>query len=266
MVKQEHESGQGFPEWLAAYRTPMEQSRARFHYQVSELPLADGAASKFDAEGKAKAFPGLSLVTFLDPQSTAYQNVAALTEHIQREYQEAGIDDAFAFLPPSTWHITLADLVVTKDLRIRRQVKAGIVRGFEKLHQEPLAELHLYLRSDPVTSSGISVVTLAEPKRERDLREIQRIRRAIAEEFEPSLVSDTLQQPGTFIGHVTCWYVCQALDTQKYSRFKAIMQRHDLQREPLGEVRVKQIELRRFTSMEAWGKRPLAKLKLAANM
>ncbi|MGZ6302415.1 MAG: DUF1868 domain-containing protein [Ktedonobacteraceae bacterium] len=265
MVKQENESGQGIPEWLAAYRIPMDKSRAWFHYQVSELPLADGAASKFDAEGKAKAFPGLSLVTFLDPQSPAFQNLAALTEQIQREYQEAGIDDAFAFLPPSTWHITLADLVVTNDLSIQSQVKAGIEQGFEKLHKEPLAELQLYLRSDPVTSSGISVVTLAEPKREQDLREIQKIRGVIAEEFEPSLVSDTLQHPDHFIGHVTGWYFCQALDTQKYSRFKEIMQRHDLQRRSLGEVKVKNIELRRFTSMEAWGNKSLTQLKLAAN-
>ena len=86
-----------------------------------------------------------------------------------------------------------------------------------------------------------------------------------AEEFEPSLVSDTLQHPEHFIGHVTGWYFCQTLDTQQYSRFKDIMQRHDLQREPLGEVRVKQIELRQFTSMEAWGNKPLAQLTLAAN-
>jgi len=112
-------------------------------------------------------------------------------------------------------------------------------------------------------SCGISVVTLAEPKREQDLQEIQRFRRAIAEEFEPSLVSDTLQHPDTFIGHVTGWYFCQALDTQQYSRFKDIMQRHDLQREPLGEVIVKQIEMWRFTSMEAWGNKPLAQLTLA---
>lgn len=266
MVKQENDFGEDIPSWLQAYRYPLERSRAKFHYQVNALPLAEGAARKYGEEGKAKPFQGLSLVTFLDPHSDACQNLAAVMEQIRREYRDAEIEDAFAFLPSDTWHITIADLVVTDDRRIRNQVIEHIMQGFEKIQQEQLAAPHFYLWGDPVVSAGISVVLLAEPKNEQSLRAIQRIRRIIAGEFEPSYVSVTPQNADNFNGHVTGWYFCKALDTQQYSRFKEILQRSDLQREPLGEVFIKSIELRRFTSMEAWGKRPLAKLRLAAHI
>ena len=265
MVKQQNDIERDISGWLNAYRYPMQRSRARFHYRVNELPLTEVAAQKYDEEGKAKPFQGLSLVTFLNPQSAVFQNLKAVTERLRRDYQDADIEDSFAFLPPDTWHITIADLVVTDDRRIQNHVVEQITQCFEKLQIEHLTAPQFYLRSDLVVSAGTSVVSLAEPKDEQSLIDIQRIRRMIAGEFEPSYVSVTPQNADNFIGHVTGWYFRKAFDTQRYSRFKEIMQWYDLHKESLGEVFVNSIELRRFTSMEAWGKRPLAELKLAPN-
>ncbi len=265
MVKQLNDIERDIPEWLKAYRYPMEKSRAWFHHQVNELPLTEGAAWKYDAEGKAKPFQGLSLVTFLHPQSDVSQNLKAAMERIRQDYQDAEIDDSFAFLPPDTWHITIADLIITDDRHIQNHVVEHITQGFEKLQKEHLAAPQFYLRSDMVVSAGTSVVSLAEPKDEQSLRVIQRIRRMIAGEFEPPYISVTPHNADNFIGHVTGWYFRKALDTQRYSRFKEIMLRYDLDWESLGEVFIKRIELRRFTSMEAWGKRPLAELIFAPN-
>jgi hypothetical protein len=263
MKQPEFSETQEMPAWLAEYQRPMTASRRWFHYEAADLPLASGAAQKYDAAGRAKAVPGLALVAFLDAASMAFHGLDAAAAELRREYLDEGIADAFAWLPPSTWHVTIADLVVSADQHVQRRTREGVLQALAILQRSQLHSPCFYLRRDPVVSAGISVVVLAEPKDEASLRTIHGIRCAVAEQFAPTALAVTPENATQFIGHITIAYIVKALDAPQYGRFRQVMQRRDQEAGSLGDVRIDALELRQFSSMEDWGGVPLAELRLA---
>lgn len=256
----EFAAGQNVPEWLQRYRNPMDGSRNWFHHQVAQLPLAEGASHKYSENGKAKPLEGISLVTFIDPESELFQNLTLETQHLKEEYKKAGLADMFAFLPENTWHITVADIVTTQDSNLQKRLEEKVNSAFSTVQKEYLSSSQFHLRSDFVVSAGISVVCLAEPGNIQDLSTIHRIREEVVREVKP--IGVPMQDPENFIGHVTIAYFTKPFGVEEYAGFKNIAQTGDVSRRLLGEMSIKQVELRHFLSMEDWGEKPLAILRL----
>jgi hypothetical protein len=68
---------------------------------------AHAVGHKFDRSGASLPFPGNSVVCPVDPSSRLFQEA----EWVQRRCQQAGFTQAFTFLPPDSFHMTLFDLV-----------------------------------------------------------------------------------------------------------------------------------------------------------
>jgi hypothetical protein len=256
----EFENTKDTSEWLKRYREPMDGSRWWFHHQISELPLAPGASQKYSETGEAKPIEGLSLITYIDHESELFQGLSREVQHLLTMYQDAGLEKYFAFLPEHTWHITIADITLTKDANLQHRLLEKVNASFSHAIQEQIPSAKMYFRSDVVVSAGISVVCLAEPGSEEDLKYVHTIRQLVTQELQPLGIS--MQDPQKFIVHMTVSYFVKKFDSESYSRFKNIMQESDAVTHSLGELSINQIELRRFTSMENWGDNPLSVLRL----
>jgi hypothetical protein len=262
----------GRPEWLINYRCPMDGSRSYFHYRLHELPLSEAASIKYTENGVAKRLEGMSLVTFIHPESELFYYLSLKAKKLQETLSEAGLGDMFAFLPEDTWHITIEDLAITKDkelpeqlalenqLELEKQITHSINNVFTTLNKEKKLTSKFYVRDDFVVCAGTSIVALAEPLNEEDLKVIHNIRIVVNEEIKHLKLP--YQDPFKFIGHITLAYFTKSLNTEQYDVFKKIMQKSDEEGHPLGQVSIDQIELRRFSSMEDWGEKSLSTFKL----
>ncbi len=247
------------PEWLQHYRQPMDGSRQWFHGAgCTELLLSAGAAEKYDIDGKALPLPGFSVVTFIDPASEAYRNLAELSAEIQSAYKLKGVDDRFAFLPPNTYHITIADILVRPSDAQAQDIIEATNKSFEQLLNEMLPPPQFRLRSDVVVSAGVSVVALAEPITKEDLETVHHVRDVLRTNLRQ--VGIETNSPDAFIGHVSVAYFCRGMNQGEYAEFKVAARGYDTTRGLLGEVAVGAMELRKFEDMERWGMDPIMSL------
>jgi len=72
---------------------------------LSTKPVAVG--TKFDEEGVARRFPGLSVVAALGPEQRQFELLVDLQERARR----AAFGPKLSFLPPSSFHMTVFDLI-----------------------------------------------------------------------------------------------------------------------------------------------------------
>ncbi len=245
--------------WRQTYERPMEESVRWFHYELKELEVQAGAAAKYDPAGHAKAFPGLAAVHWFLPAAEHLHQLAEVQQYLQRDLTQVGLASKFAFLPPATFHLTLADLVVAPNQALAEKVSAGVESVFRTLNRQGLTRPDLFTEGLAI-SAGISLVLRVHPQHARDLETIHWIRRELQRELYP--LGDTVcaQDPLAFIGHITLAYIVQPLPTADYSRAIDIIRRYE--RYPVGPFQLDGVELREFRSMEQWSE-PLCLLQLA---
>lgn len=108
---------------------------------LHDRPPTAAVGSKFHPDGSPRAFPGYSVIRFLDPASPATE----LLCQIQAELAEVTPAGCFAFLPPESFHVTLIDLVC--DQLRRPEVWSG-----ELSLDQPFSEVGTWLaeRLDPL--------------------------------------------------------------------------------------------------------------------
>lgn len=253
------------PEWLQHYRQPMDGSRQWFHgADCAALPLSAGAAEKYDTNGKVLPLPGFSIVTFLDPSSAAYHNLTELSAELRSAYKTKGINNTFAFLPPDTYHVTIADILVRPSDVQAQDIIEATNKSFEQLLNERLPPLEFRLRSDVVVSAGVSVVALAEPKTKQDLDIVHHARDVLGANLR--VVGIEMNPADKFIGHVSVAYFCGGMNPADYSKFKEVARAYDTTRGLLGDVAVRSMELRNFEDMENWGMGPILSLVLGNHL
>ena len=62
---------------------------------------------KFHADRTVRAFPGNTIICFMEPESHSYQQV----EWLQTEMKKLPFAHKFGFLPPSSFHMTVMELL-----------------------------------------------------------------------------------------------------------------------------------------------------------
>jgi hypothetical protein len=65
---------------------------------------------KFDPNGTAKPFYGLTCIAWVDKGSELFRELCALQNTFRKEFQEAGLGNIFAFLEPESFHMTICDI------------------------------------------------------------------------------------------------------------------------------------------------------------
>ena len=79
---------------------------------------------KFHADGSARSFPGSSIVSMVPPDSRLYRELCWIRERCREE----PFAKKLAFLPPSSFHMTLVDLVCDQ-VRVPEHWSASIPLG-----------------------------------------------------------------------------------------------------------------------------------------
>jgi len=74
---------------------------------MSNNHYAPAVGSKFYEDGRVRQFPGNTIICFADPQSPAYQEA----EWVQHQLELQPYGDKFALLPPSSFHMTVFELI-----------------------------------------------------------------------------------------------------------------------------------------------------------
>jgi hypothetical protein len=74
---------------------------------MSDNQYAPAVGNKFYEDGSIRQFPGNTVICFADPQSQVYQEA----EWVQQQLQHAPYADKFAMLPPSSFHMTVFELI-----------------------------------------------------------------------------------------------------------------------------------------------------------
>ena len=74
---------------------------------MPDIQYAPAVGNKFYEDGTVRQFPGNTIICFADPQSQAFQEAEWAQQQLLRE----SYADKFAILPPSSFHMTVLDLI-----------------------------------------------------------------------------------------------------------------------------------------------------------
>ncbi|MEM7119100.1 MAG: DUF1868 domain-containing protein [Chloroflexota bacterium] len=138
---------------------------------------------KFHADGTVRAFPGNTIICFCPPDSHTYEQV----EWLQAEMKKLPFAHKFGFLPPSSFHMTVMELLCDQ-VRVAERWSAGLSLA------APLTEMDAFFMArvpqiEPPAAlrmrfKGISQWSLAlylEPADEETAVSLRTYRQAVSE-------------------------------------------------------------------------------------
>ena len=235
--------------YFANYIEPMMGSRDHFHYNLEDLAvLPEGASMKYTLDGKVKPLRGLTVVQWVYEDVPLYNSLCRTASRLKQRLDEVGLSKHFAFLPPSTYHTTLADVVIEPPLSDYEPAKVMAQDIFSGIEDQKESEASFFVK-DIGVCAGTSVVVWCYPKSSTDLDIVRDIRnrllplRSFGEKYLPCDID-------RFIGHITLMYIVSPLPRSEYTLFKQVM--HEFEKEELGELNISNPEFRKFNSMEEW--------------
>jgi hypothetical protein len=209
------------------------------------------------ADGKALSFPGYTLTNppWEDdsPNETVYQHLKTTQDYLKEKLG----DNLFIPIPPSSFHLTFADLIWENNFRntqaknpqFEEQICDRIQHSFKLYQQEyPIAQpIHFQLLGLTVFTRGI-VICLA-PAKEKSYEQIRHLRRAIYQ--NQKLIELGIEQQYDYTAHITLGYfdeIPQDSDREKIVEVLASLN-DQLVENPLPELIVKEAQLRQFDDM-----------------
>ena len=101
--------------------------------EANHLLPTPAVGQKFHADGTVRAFPGNTIICFMESDSHAYRQV----DWLQTEMQKLPFAHKFSFLPPSSFHMTVMELLCDQ-VRVGERWSAGLSLA------APLAEMDTY--------------------------------------------------------------------------------------------------------------------------
>ena len=237
-------------DWLRRYSTPIEETICYFHYDCDSFPvLPQGAAQKYSPSGEARPVPGLSFVYMLSAEEHVYREFSRQAEELKRELGRNGLGNVFAFLPPETHHVTIADIVTSPGSGVRDGIVDETRRLCGSLSERRLAQFNLVIENASICA-GTSHVAWAYPHRQADLDAIIEIRRALKtlHKIGEGVFPGSADQ---FLFHITNAYLLRAIpDPGEYATLQSILRKRE--RHCFGTVLVKEIALYAFNDMQTW--------------
>lgn len=233
------------------YREELDKRR-RLFYQHSNMPTAPhDATRKFSTKGEVKPFHGWSIVYFLTTQNTIFNRLQDMTISIKNSLESAGVVNKFAFLPVSTFHITIVGIVTNPSDAMSEDIVKGVKECFANLSSENILAPSLVVRGD-ISPDGSTIIAPIEPSNVESLETLYYIRNEVRKKLHPLGNNIVKNTPHNFHGHISLAYMIKPFRDEEYAKFKDIFRSYS-NKEDLGELTVNTISLYNFKSMTEWG-------------
>jgi len=208
-----------------------------------------------DGGRKAVAFPGYTVIA--PPAQEDNQNIKfyqSLTSY-QQQLIELTPNNLIVPIPPSSLHVTLADLIWESAYQYAQenieqfevQLHSAIAKVFEQYRQsKPLATpIEWQVLGLIVMPRAIAVSLI--PKNENSYNQILNLRRAIYQ--SPDLTALGLEQHYHFTAHITLGYFGEVAPDQDRDRLSKTIFDLNQQLSEYPEFKIYQAELRKFDDM-----------------
>lgn len=219
---------------------------AAYHDSLATLPAA--RMNKFQNRN-ALPFRGYSLVQWL-PSGELREGLTVLSACLQDDFAQLGIDGWFSFLPSTTFHATVRDLLlgtVENEEQYMQSVRTA-AKQIESRHQ-----LAPEMQVEGVSFMGeSSLAIMLHPIDREGLATIVEIRQTIAGQLERDGQPFTRLDAGDFFGHITLSYPGGVLPTEVYRAAQKAARARSEKVGVAGWLTFDNLELRRFESMVEW--------------
>lgn len=206
-------------------------------------------------ERKAVAFPGYTVIAPPAEEDNQNTDFYQALNSFQKQLIELTPDDLIVPVPPSSLHITLADLIWESAYYYARE---NVEKFDEQLHSAIAKVFEQYQQSKPVSTPiewqilgmvvmpraiGVSLV----PKNENSYNQILNLRRAIYQ--SPDLTALGLEQHYHFTPHITLGYFGEVEQSLDRDRLSNTINQLSQQLSDYPELKIYQAELRKFDDM-----------------
>lgn len=194
---------------------------------------------KFDIEGVAKPFYGMTIVAFIEPASVMYHNLCDYQCRIKRALVSEGLESHFSFLDPVSLHMTLCDIVAGPSPLKSELIETTVNTARSIFPQLKISrELSCQLRE---LGLDMSLMQLANFDSEGSLNQCLHLERALKQAF--------VVDQRSFLGHVSLAYFVKKAGADWERIIRALS---PFSRDSLGEFTFAKISLCHFSNMNSY--------------
>ncbi len=205
------------------------------------LRLTEGELSspKFSPGGEIKPYYGLTCIAWVEAQSSLSQQLLTVQNSLQTQLTSAGLDHFFAFLDPTSFHMTICDIVASKTALNSTMVKS-IYNQIQAAFQEPLStdRIEAHVSGLGLTST---ITALVHFQQETELNKILHL--------ETMIKKATRVNVRDFLGHITLAYGVSSPKSQIKS-IQTVLQHFSTHQ--FGALTISEFDLTYFTNMNTF--------------
>ena len=250
----------------------MDESYQDYINRVARLTLPSACSMQLQAvqkspkfnDGKAKSFPGFSVITPLAVEDADNKVFYRQVETIQQNLSQQLEADFFIPLPPDSFHLTIADLIWDDSYR---QVVAANSNFDQKLQQQIATSFQQYLNSTPnhkpltwqlwgVVTRPRAIMASLVPKDQESYESIIELRRAVYQ--NSGLIGLGIEQQYDFTAHITLGYFGDIPQSLNRDHLCIVLSQINdrLVESELPEFQIEQAQLRKFEDMINYHREP----------
>lgn len=238
-------------DWITNYRNRIEKSKQLFFKQTERSFVTADASRKFTKNGDPRHFSGWSIVHFLTPEHTLMQHLVHKQTQFLKAVQASGIASKFAFLPHTTYHMTLVGIATNQPQSLQKKIVSGVNECFNLFKTEEIRAPRIRIRGD-LSPDVSTIIAPIEPADKRSLDTMYYIRQKVREILHPLGEDVVRNTPENFHGHITLAYIVNPLSEMDYKKLKEILKMFE-RSDDIGTSVIDTISLHHFETMIDWG-------------
>jgi hypothetical protein len=236
----------------------LSQYEGRFADRFIVPPNPIPAPLKFDTGGSIRPYYGLTCIVWVDERSELFQKLCALQKTFEKQLEEAGLADVFAFLRPESFHMTICDISASSDSKrcFDENLIEAVQGAFEQIGTS--GRVISQIRGIGLKTTITALVRFDD---EQELKKAFRIERTIKEAIlcvDPEIRRSACVRFREFAGHISLAYCVRNPGEEDPERVREILRPY--QDEGLGEFAFSRLDLTYFTDMNTYV--PLVTLNL----
>ena len=220
---------------LAAYKKRL--GERDINEQGSTKPRATDNI-KFKPNGEINPFFGLTSIVWIEKETVLFKNLVAYQEAIKADLKRAGLERFFAFLKPSSFHMTLCD-ILADPAPISSQEADLYVDEVQKVFSDNPEKKPISCEAKGVGLS--STITVLVRFQEKELEKIL--------ELEKMVKTATKVDVRDFTGHISLAYLV-AEPGEARNSIKEILRSHI--KKSFGSLTFSQFDMTCFTDMNTY--------------
>ncbi len=210
-------------------------------FDVSILKEIDQFGSKFDLNGNAKPFYGLTCIACIDRETRLFHELCDFQNMLREEFKENGLGDIFAFLNPESFHMTVCDIVTSSDPIQFQSHHASDLIKLVRLAFEQIGILGNVICQIQGVGLKRTITILVKFNNEIELRKVLDIEHKIKQ-----LTGVNVRE---FLGHISLAYFVRHPEQKNETIKKILFQYKD---KDFGEFSISEIYLAYFTNMNTF--------------